>query len=163
MIRHALDFAHGLDGVSGTVLDLGTGAGVPGLVVAVARPDLHLVLVDRRQARVDAVTRGIRRHGWEDRIVAQCADVAVLVENPEHLGRYAAVISRGFGPPTTTLRLAARATASEGRIIISEPPEAAGSRWDPALLVEAGGSDRRISPPERRGAVAVFHVEHSRR
>ena len=35
------------------MVDLGSGGGVPGLVIARARPDLRLVLVDRRAARTD--------------------------------------------------------------------------------------------------------------
>lgn len=162
VIRHALGFAHALDGVSGTVLDLGTGAGVPGLIVAAARPDLRLVLVDRRAARIDALTRGIRRQHWGDRIEALCADVSGLVGSAVHEGQYAAAVSRGFGPPEETLRYAARAVADGGRVVISEPPQASGSRWDGDTLLAAGGTERRISPPERRGAVAVFHVEHRR-
>ena len=48
---------------SGTVVDLGSGGGVPGLVIARARPDLRLVLVDRRAARTDHLPRLVRRLG----------------------------------------------------------------------------------------------------
>jgi 16S rRNA (guanine527-N7)-methyltransferase len=34
-----------------TVVDAGSGAGLPGLVIALARPDLHVVLVDAQQRR----------------------------------------------------------------------------------------------------------------
>lgn len=36
-----------------SVADVGSGAGLPGLVLAVARPDLHLTLIEPMQRRVD--------------------------------------------------------------------------------------------------------------
>lgn len=160
VIRHALGFADALENSEGRVLDLGSGAGVPGLIVAAARPDLQLVLLDRRQSRADALLRATRSLGWSERVVVLSGDARSLVEQPGHLGGYSAVISRGFGPPGETLRVAARAVRSGGVIVISEPPGPVSNRWTPALLRAAAGVDRRITPPEPRGSVAVFHVEH---
>ena len=39
-----------------TVGDIGSGAGLPGLVLAVARPDVHLVLIEPMERRVDWLT-----------------------------------------------------------------------------------------------------------
>ncbi len=40
-----------LDGAAGPVVDVGSGAGFPGLVIAAARPDLEVVLVEPRQRK----------------------------------------------------------------------------------------------------------------
>lgn len=40
-----------------TVLDVGSGAGLPGLVLAIARPDLHVRCVDAGQRRCDFLAR----------------------------------------------------------------------------------------------------------
>ena len=45
-VAHAQGFVAALEGVRGRVVDLGAGGGLPGLVVATARPDLELVLVE---------------------------------------------------------------------------------------------------------------------
>ena len=37
----------------GTVGDVGSGAGLPGLVLAIARPDVHMVLIEPMERRVD--------------------------------------------------------------------------------------------------------------
>lgn len=37
----------------GTTGDIGSGAGLPGLVLAIARPDVHLVLIEPMERRVD--------------------------------------------------------------------------------------------------------------
>ncbi|MEM9040133.1 MAG: RsmG family class I SAM-dependent methyltransferase, partial [Actinomycetota bacterium] len=53
VVDHSQAFVRALSSVEGRVADLGSGAGVPGLVIAVERPDLDVVLVDRRRHRAD--------------------------------------------------------------------------------------------------------------
>ena len=52
--RHILNCAvvHPLVGRDASVVDVGSGAGLPGLVLAIARPDLRLTLVEPLQRRV---------------------------------------------------------------------------------------------------------------
>src|SRR5215204_5250042 len=78
VVVHAGSFVDALVGVQGTVLDLGSGGGVPGLVIAEARPDLFVVLVDRRATRTDHLRRLVARLGWRDRVEVVTADAAAL-------------------------------------------------------------------------------------
>ena len=64
VMEHAQAFVAALVDVTGTVIDIGTGAGVPGLVIAQERPDLTLVLADRRATRMDALQMGVSGLGW---------------------------------------------------------------------------------------------------
>ena len=41
------------------VVDIGSGAGLPGIVIALARPDTHLTLVEPLQRRVDFLNEGV--------------------------------------------------------------------------------------------------------
>ena len=150
-ISHARQFLAPLEGCSGPVIDIGTGAGVPGLVIATERADLDLVLVDRRATRMDALRRGVIAMGLDDRVTVITADVEDLGRSPEHAGRYAAVVSRGFGPPEVTLRLARPLQKNGGTIVVSEPPSPTPSRWNPQLLDELG-----LTPLEGYPGVAVF-------
>ena len=117
------------------VLDLGSGGGLPGLVLAESFPDATVVLLDRRQKRTDFLERAVRRLGWQHVIVRAgdvrelIADVATGVVEP-----FDVVTARGFGPPAFTLRSAANVIRSNGLIVISEPP--AGDRWPPDLVAE---------------------------
>ncbi len=43
VIDHSEAFVAALRGVTGTVVDLGSGGGVPGLVIAWRRPDLRVI------------------------------------------------------------------------------------------------------------------------
>ena len=127
--------------VRGRVVDLGSGGGVPGLVIADARPDLHLVLVDRREKRTDFLHRVVRRLGWSDRVEVVCADVDPWGQGPG-AARFAAAVSRGFGPAETTLRLSRRCVRPGGLIVLTEPPAHLGDRW---ADVDTTGLDR-LSP-----------------
>lgn len=52
--RHLLNSALLADAIpdgSGTVADVGSGAGLPGVVLAIARPDLHITLIETMQRR----------------------------------------------------------------------------------------------------------------
>ena len=151
--EHAATFALALGelAVGSRLIDLGSGGGLPGLVVADLLPHCSIVLVDRRQKRTDFLQRAVRRLGLVDVDVRE-ADVATIAREVES-GReppFDAVTARGFGPPETTLRLARRLTAT-GKIVISEPPF--GERWEPSLLAELGLTSERLGP------VRVFHVK----
>lgn len=146
VVEHSRHFVRALDGVTGRVLDLGAGGGVPGLVVAHDRPDLEVVLLDRRRSRTDALERAVRRLGWGDRVSVVSADAANhVIESREF---YDGVVARGFGPPAVTLTAASAAVTAGGRIVISEPPHDE-NRWDDGLLRSLGvvrlPSDREVA------------------
>jgi 16S rRNA (guanine527-N7)-methyltransferase len=138
-IDHARHFVDALADLptGGRVLDLGAGGGLPGLVIAEARPDLHLVLLDRRQKRADFLQLASSRLGYVH-VEVRCEDAAAMTRRVETGAAppFEAVTARGFGPPEVTLRVARTCIGVGGRIVISEPP--AGDRWDPAVVDELG-------------------------
>lgn len=155
VIRHANAFVEALPHETRTCVDIGTGAGVPGLVIAVARPDLQVTLVDRREKRTDALHRAVRTLGVESTTEIVCAEIETLVADPRWQGRFDVTVSRGFGPPAFTLTMSSRLVRSGGVVIISEPPVDLPARWSEELLREAD-----VTSWERLGAVSMFHVEH---
>ena len=78
VVAHSEAFVGALVGVTATVVDLGTGGGVPGLVIAWRRPDLSLVLADRRTTRTDHVSRLVHRLALADRVRVIAAEAATL-------------------------------------------------------------------------------------
>jgi len=50
----------------GRVGDVGSGAGLPGLVLALARPDVHLVLIEPMERRTDWLTAEAERLGLDN-------------------------------------------------------------------------------------------------
>lgn len=137
--RHAHAFVDAIGAVApGTrIVDLGSGGGLPGLVLAISYPHARVALLDRRQKRTDFLERAVRRHDWSH-VTVMCADARVVTEQilAGHLDPFDVVTARGFGPPEFTLRTAASVCRGGGRIAISEPPS--GDRWPNALLQEVG-------------------------
>jgi 16S rRNA (guanine527-N7)-methyltransferase len=151
VIHHARAFVDALPADTHSLIDLGTGAGIPGLVIAEARPDLAVTLVDRRAKRTDALAIAVAGLGWRDRVTVLCADAETLTRDPLHTGSYDAVVSRGFGPHETTLRLSTQLARHGGVVVLSEPPAGTPDRWRQELLDEVG-----VDGPDRLGVVARF-------
>jgi 16S rRNA (guanine527-N7)-methyltransferase len=153
-IEHSMAFVRALPEQCERIVDIGSGGGLPGLVIAVERPEVELTLVDRREKRTDFLRRVVLRSGWAH-VDVLTMDVAALADDVTAGRRppFDAVTARGFGPPATTLRLAAQLVAPTGVVVISEPP--AGDRWPNALLSELG------VVLERRPGVVTFHVKRA--
>jgi 16S rRNA (guanine527-N7)-methyltransferase len=158
VVEHARLFVTALDGLHSTqgghpnVVDLGSGGGVPGLVVAYYRPDVALTLLDRRTKRTDFLRRVVSRLGWNERVDVVADDATNLVKSKR--GLFDGVVARGFGPPDQTLTIAAALIRPGGRAVISEPPQ--GDRWSPTLLVRLG-----VERLTSEGRVAVFERKHN--
>jgi 16S rRNA (guanine527-N7)-methyltransferase len=110
-LRHIVDSAQLLPHVpretSTPWMDLGTGAGFPGLVIAALRPECEVVMVESRARRIEWLDRARIAMGLD------CASIAgqrlELVES-----RQAAVISaRAFAPLDKLLTLSARFSTSD--------------------------------------------------
>ena len=128
VVDRSLAFVGALPESVGTVIDLGSGGGDPGLVIALADPHLHVTLVDRREKRTDLLTRLVGRLELGARVEVVTADVAELPRLfPGRL--WAAATSRGFGSPEYTTRHAASVVGSGGVLLVSEPPSSDGARW----------------------------------
>jgi 16S rRNA (guanine527-N7)-methyltransferase len=104
--RHIVDSAQLLCHIpaikGGPWLDLGTGAGFPGLVVACLLPDCEVVMVESRARRIDWLQRAIDALGLpQARVIGQRLEQVAAVK--------AAVISaRAFAPLDKLVNLAAR-------------------------------------------------------
>ena len=135
-IEHAAGFVVALEGVAGVVVDLGSGGGIPGLVVAVERPDLEVVLVDAMAKRCRFLRSAVAALGLEDR-------VRIVEGRAEEVGRGAlrssasAVVARSFGPPAATAECAAPLLRVGGWLVVSEPPEGP-MRWPEAGVAQLG-------------------------
>lgn len=139
-IAHARGFVDAIGSLApgSRLIDLGSGGGLPGLVLAEAHREVAITLLDRRQKRTDFLELATRRLGFKH-VRVRCADVADVIREvaADPASAFDVVTARGFGPPEFTLRSARALVADGGRIAISEPPTT-GNRWDPGLLAELG-------------------------
>ena len=108
--------AHGrtlLDGLppSGRVLDLGSGGGLPGLVLATARPELELTLLEARQRACRFLREAVAELGLTGvEVVESRAEEAA--RRPGLRESFDAVVSRSFGPPAATAESSLRTRSS---------------------------------------------------
>jgi len=133
---HAEAFLGVLDGVPTSAVDLGSGGGLPGLVLAAALPGSRWLLVDAMVKRTRFLEDAIRTLGLATR-------VEVCTARAEDLGRSRRatanlVVARGFGPPAVTAECAAPLLEVDGLLVVSEPPGGDGGRWAREGLAELG-------------------------
>lgn len=76
-IAESVAFAAGLPDGPARVLDLGTGGGFPGMVIAITRPDLHVTLLDSTKKKVAFLRETADALGVEVETVAARAEEAV--------------------------------------------------------------------------------------
>lgn len=145
--RHAEGFLTLLEGEDvATAVDLGSGGGVPGLVLALALPQTTWTLLDAMAKRTAFLEDAVHRLGLSDRVQVRTA-------RAEEAGRGAArgaadaVVARGFASPPVTAECAAPLLRVRGVLVVSEPPGGA-DRWPAAPLAELGLTvDRRRTEP----------------
>ena len=129
----------------GTIVDLGSGGGVPSLILALARPEAAWVLVEAQQRRARGLVGAVGRHGLSDRVEVYAARAEVVGRGPWR-GRAAAVTARSFGPPAVTAECAAPLLEIGGTCWVSEPPSTGPDRWPPAALAGLGLARRPRGP-----------------
>jgi len=135
-------------GTAPHLLDLGSGGGLPGLVVALECPRATVVLLDASQRRCAFLSRAVSRLGLADRVSVVHDRAERSGRAPAHRAAYDGVLARSFGPPAVLAECAAPFLRLGGWIVVSEPPVAPGGgvapknptrrRWPAGPLREVG-------------------------
>ena len=121
------------------VLDLGSGGGLPGLVLALARPNAQLVLLDSNQRRCSFLQSAIEELSLSDRVQVALGRAEELARDTALRGSCDIVVSRSFGPPGVTAECAIGFLSGVGaQLLISEPPESQSTRWPAEGLQRLG-------------------------
>ncbi len=120
---------------------MGSGAGLPGLVLAHDFPDVTWWLIERAVARADWLRRAVRRLGLANVTIAPLA--AQAVGRSEERGRFDVVVARSFAAPLIVAECAAPLLVVGGRLVVSD--RSGEDRWPAAELDRFGlavGGDR---------------------
>ena len=178
--RHVLDSLTALDFLSGArLLDAGAGAGLPGLVLAIARPDVQCTLLDPVRKKTRFCAHAAMALGLDN---VEIASERLAAHRPPH--RYSTVISRAalsvadlVAGALPILDVPGRIIAMKGsapeaeldsldrggldvRVVHLDPP-GAGRRATTLVLVEGAGRD--VGATGRQDAESVRHAMPARR
>jgi 16S rRNA (guanine527-N7)-methyltransferase len=112
--RHLLDSLSVAPWLSGSrILDLGTGAGLPGIPLAIASPRCSFVLVDRHERKIRFVRQAARELGLEN-VTTWCGDITSSAAP----GDCDTVVTRAVAAPAEAWRLARGVLRPGGRLLL---------------------------------------------
>jgi 16S rRNA (guanine527-N7)-methyltransferase len=157
--EHAVDLGRAIGHRSGQVLDLGSGGGLPGLVLFDGWPDASGALLDAQRQRCGFLSRAVVELGLSSRVEVACGRAEVLARDPRFRARFDLVVARSFGPPAVTAECAVGFLSAGGELVVTEPPgsgaDDGGSRWDRNGLDRLGFGTSRSIRAGKTGAVRI--------
>jgi 16S rRNA (guanine527-N7)-methyltransferase len=120
--RHVLDSLAGLLvlnelSTGAQVTDLGSGAGFPGLPIKIARPDLHMTLIESRQKRAAFLTTVCALLKLQDTAIVEAAIDSKRLPH-DLVGRFDAVLMRAVAEPRSAKDLAVPLVKPGGIVVI---------------------------------------------
>lgn len=104
------------------VLDLGSGAGIPGIPLKIVQPQYSLTLIEARRRRTSFLATVVRELGLEDVRVLTGRAEALIKQFPGLGGEFDAVLTRAAGSLDIIAPLALRFLKPGGRFLASGPP-----------------------------------------
>ncbi|MDQ3958282.1 MAG: 16S rRNA (guanine(527)-N(7))-methyltransferase RsmG [Actinomycetota bacterium] len=121
----------------GPCIDVGSGAGLPGVPLAVARPGRAWTLLEPRRRRAAFLEEVVRRLDLECAVVALTAEEAAA--SPEHGGSYVLATARALAEPTAAARMLLPLVRSDGVALLFTGPDVAlppgAEEWQPGLAI----------------------------
>jgi 16S rRNA (guanine527-N7)-methyltransferase len=129
---------------AGAVADVGSGAGLPGVPLAIVRPAVAMTLIESRERRVSFLSAVVRELPLPStRVVSgRLEDVASTLRQ-----QFDAVVMRCAGDFAQLARSAAELVRPGGSVIASAPPTGSRPRLSTGLWVDVPG----VSPDRPRG------------
>ncbi len=155
--RHIADSAQLLlfvPDATATWIDLGTGAGFPGLIVAALHPG-QVTLVEERRLRIDFLARAAETLGIGDRTRVAAGKAERL-----DLGRFDVISARAFAPLPRLLEIGTAFSTAKTRWILPKGRNAQ-TELDAALASWQG--DFRLEPSATDAQARILVAERVRR
>ena len=125
LVIDSLSVLPGVDmlGESAKVIDIGSGAGLPGLPIAVARPAVQVTMLEATGKKADFIRGCIEALGLTNAQVLQ-ERAEVLGQDPQHRAGYDAAVSRAVGAMPLVLEYSLPLVREGGRVLAMKGPRA---------------------------------------
>jgi 16S rRNA (guanine527-N7)-methyltransferase len=144
-LAHSRAYARLIEPPHGPFLDLGSGGGLPGLLLAVEWPTATGTLLDSNQRRTHFLTEAVAALGLDERLHVVTARAEEAARDPELRNAFDLVAARSFAAPAVTAECAVGFLQAGGRLAVSEPPDGGSSeRWPAAGLDRLGLEEPEI-------------------
>lgn len=117
--------------------DLGTGGGVPGLVLAEFWPDAEVAFIESSARRSRALAAWVVDLGFGERVRILEGRAEDWARDARYRETFDLVTARSFARPAVTAEIACGLVRVGGQLVVSEPPVAAG-RWPAGPVADLG-------------------------
>ncbi len=134
------------------LLDVGTGGGVPGVILAILRPDLRVELCDSVAKKARAVGEIVREAGLTIPVHAAAAQ-ELVARRPTGGDRFDTLVVRAVAPLAKLLGWFEPLAASYGRLLVIKGP-----RWQEEL---AEARDKRLGKKVAIRRIAAWPLRGS--
>ncbi len=166
-VEHSLGFVDLLeslppDVLDRPVLDLGSGGGIPGLVIAAAHLSPTTTLLEGSTRRGAWLTAAAERLGLTASVVVIGERAEVAGHVARHRYAFGAVVARLFGRPAVAAECAAPFLGDGGTLIVSEPASRSEDRSGDSGSDTAGAVPEAASRWPREGLALLGLGEASR-
>lgn len=125
-VKHFVDSLAAAEPLAGcqALVDIGAGAGFPGLPLKILFPEMKLTLMDSVRKKVSFLNAAIRSLGLQNARAIH-ARVENLAGKSEYRGVFDAAVSRAFSDMKTFLQMALPLVRTGGRIVALKGPNVA--------------------------------------
>lgn len=162
-VAHALAIARVLEQqrvAPAEFLDLGSGGGLPGLVLAAQWPDRQATLLDGSTRRTAFLRRTLVGLGWETRVRVAEGRAEVLGRDPELRAAFPLVVARSFAAPAVTAEVGGAFVRLGGVLAVSEPSgEPDPGRWPADSLALLGFAPVEVHQGAGAGVALLRRVD----
>ena len=119
------------------LVDLGSGGGVPALILIDYFKNWEFILIERKEKRAEFLSWAVKKLNTGKRIEIICDEVEKVARNSQYEATVDFVTARSFAPPPTTAECACRFLKKNRYLVVSEPPNTT-NRWLNTALNETG-------------------------
>ncbi|MBI4616625.1 MAG: 16S rRNA (guanine(527)-N(7))-methyltransferase RsmG [Planctomycetes bacterium] len=160
--RHVVDSAAFLGPLRGagarSVVDVGSGAGLPGIVLAILSPGMSFLLVESRRKKAEFLAAAARALSLANVEVA-CGRAESLARDPRFRETRDAGVVRALARFAVAIELALPFVRPGGTLFLAAGPDAAAEAHEAgAATLLLGGAPPVLSPYHLPGREKPFHV-----